>query len=308
MQPKIYWSSFLIFLLSWASQSSYAQNRVHQLARDVYYWSGDLSKHEQTNVGFVVFRDYVLVIDANFPWAAEKIIADIKTITPKPIRFVFNTHYHADHTLGNSVFIAHGAAIVSTDELALELGTKGIEDVKDQTKITLEHLDLPSIRFHDQLVFDDGQHRVELIKYGQAHTKGDGVAYLPAEGIVFVGDLAVNWTHGNNLSDQDVRYIGWIRALDNIAQLPIKTVVPAHGDLGDVDLLHRQRDFIADIWKQVKQGLKAGKPCAELKKTVQLSQHGIFAADPQETEDTIESMCDRAKSQPDWNSGNRNPE
>ena len=194
MQTKIYWSLFLIFLLSWASQPSHAQNRVHQLARDVYYWSGDLSKHEQTNVGFVVFRDYVLVIDANFPWAAEKIIADIKAITPKPIRFVFNTHYHADHTLGNSVFIAHGAAIVSTDDLALELGTKGMEDVKDQTKITLEHLELPSIRFQDRLVFDDGQHRVELIKYGQAHTKGDGVAYLPAEGIVFVGDLAVNWT------------------------------------------------------------------------------------------------------------------
>jgi len=299
MQVKIYWSSFLIFLLSCASQPGYTQNRVHQLARDVYYWSGDLRKHEQTNVGFVVFRDYVLVIDANFPWAAEKIITDIKTITPKPIRFVFNTHYHADHTLGNSVFIAHGAAIVSTYDLALELGTKGIGDVEEQTKIKSEHLELPSIRFHDRLVFDDGQHRVELIKYGQAHTKGDGVAYLPAEGIVFVGDLAVNWTSGNNLSDEDVRYI---------AQLPIKTVVPSHGELGDVDLLHRQREFIADMWKQVKQGLKAGKSCAELKKTVQLSQHGIFAADLQETEGMIESMCERAQTQPDWNSGNGNPE
>ena len=92
------------------------------------------------------------------------------------------------------MFVANGAAIVSTDELALELGTKGKEDVEDQTKIKLEHMELPSIRFQDRMVFDDGQHRVELIKYGQAHTKGDGVAYLPAEGIVFVGDLAVNWT------------------------------------------------------------------------------------------------------------------
>ncbi|MBS1851777.1 MAG: MBL fold metallo-hydrolase [Acidobacteria bacterium] len=281
---------------------------MHRLAPDVYYWSGDLSTHEQTNVGFVVFRDYVLVIDANFPWAAEKIIADIQAITPKPVRFVFNTHYHADHTLGNSVFVAHGATIVSTDDLALELSAKGMEDVRDQTKINWKHLELPSIRFQDRLVFDDGQHRVELIKYGQAHTKGDAVAYLPAEGIVFVGDLAVNWTHGNNLSDQDVSYVGWIRALDNLAQLPIKTVVPAHGDLGDVDLLRRQRDFIADMWKQVKQGLKAGKSSAELRKTVQLTQHGIFAADRQETEDTIESMCDRARGQADWNSGDGKPE
>src|ERR1043165_1042639 len=307
MQTKICCSSFLIFLLSWASLPSYAQNRVHQLARDIYYWSGDLSKHEQTNVGFVVFRDYVLVIDANFPWAAEKIITDIKAITPKPVRFVFNTHYHADHTLGNSVFIAHGAAIVSTDDLALELGTKGMEDVKEQTKIKSEHLELPSIRFHDHLVFDDGQHRVELIKYGQAHTKGDGVAYLPAEGVVFVGDLAVNWTHGNNVSDPDVSYIAWIRALDQIAQLPVKTVVPAHGELGDVDLLRRQRDFIADMWNQVKQGLKAGKSSAELKKTLQFTPHGIFARDTRETEDMIESMCERAQAQPDWNAGPGDP-
>ena len=102
-------------------------------------------------------------------------------------------------------------------------------------------------------------------------------------------------------------YIGWIRALDKIAQLPIKTVVPAHGDLGDVDLLRRQRDFIADMWKQVKQGLKAGKSAAELRKTLQFTEHGIFARDARETEDMIESMCERAQTQPDWNPGPRDP-
>jgi glyoxylase-like metal-dependent hydrolase (beta-lactamase superfamily II) len=172
----------------------------------------------------------------------------------------------------------------------------------------MDHLELPSVRFPDRLVFDDGQHRVELIKYGQAHTKGDGVAYLPAEGVVFVGDLAVNWTHGNNVSDQDVRYIGWINALDKLAQLPVKTVVPAHGELGDVDLLRRQRDFIADMWNQVKEGLKAGKSAAELKKkTLRFTEHGIFGRDARETEDMIESMCERAQTQPDWNPGPGNP-
>ena len=61
-----------------------------------------------------------------------------------------------------------------------------MEDIREQTKMKMDHLELP---FPDRL-FDDGQHRVELIKYAQAHTKGDGVAYLPAEGVVFVGDLA----------------------------------------------------------------------------------------------------------------------
>src|SRR5215467_11370086 len=124
MRIKRYGFRFLIFLLSWACRSMYAQSRVHQLARDVYYWANDLSKHEQTNVGFVVFSEYVLVIDANFPWTAEHILTNIKTITSKPVRFVFNTHYHTNHTIRNSVFIAHGATVVSTKNLALELGTK----------------------------------------------------------------------------------------------------------------------------------------------------------------------------------------
>jgi hypothetical protein len=63
-----------------------------------------------------------------------------------------------------------------------------------------------------------------------------------------------------------------------------------------------------DITREVKQGLKAGKSPAELKKTVQLTQHGIFARDPRETAGMIESMCERAQTQPDWNSGNGNPE
>ncbi len=183
-----------------------------------------------------------------------------------------------------------------------------MEDVKDQTKIKLEHLELPSIRFHDRLVFDDGQHRVELIKYGQAHTKGDGVAYLPAEGIVFVGDLAVNWTHGNNLSDQDVSIsVGFAHS----TTLPSSPSRPwfRHTEISVMLICCiASGTLLPTCGNRSSKGLKAGKSSAELKKTVQLTQHGIFAADPQETEDTIESMCDRARTQPDWNSGNGNPE
>ena len=103
-------------------------------------------------MGFVVFRDYVLVYrSTNFPWAPRKNASGHKEpITPKPIRFVCfqDTHYHADHTLGNSC-LSTTVAIVARMILRLELGTKGMEDVKDQTKITLEHLKLPSIRFQE---------------------------------------------------------------------------------------------------------------------------------------------------------------
>jgi hypothetical protein len=126
MQTKVCWSSFLIILLSCTSPPSSAQNRVHQLARDVYYWSADLSKHEQTNVGFVVFRDYVLVIDANFPWAAEKIIADIKTITPKPIRFVVVQGHVIGYELAYDMEVAPDHCERSEEECRKFQGPRGI--------------------------------------------------------------------------------------------------------------------------------------------------------------------------------------
>jgi len=72
-----------------------------------------------------VFQDYVFVIDANFPWGAREILPEITKTTGKPIRYVFDTHYHSAHTFGNSVFVDAGAAIVCSQDCANELAAKG---------------------------------------------------------------------------------------------------------------------------------------------------------------------------------------
>ena len=87
-------------------------NAVKELAPGVYFHEGDIAGKGHCNNGWVVFDDYVLVIDANFPSGAQEIIPKIKALTNKPIRFAFDTHHHGDHAYGNQLWVDNGAVPV----------------------------------------------------------------------------------------------------------------------------------------------------------------------------------------------------
>src|SRR5262245_63704570 len=88
-------------------------NKVEKIAPDVYFHEGDLKGQGHCNNGWVVFQDFVLVIDGNFPSGAQEIIPKIKAITDKPIRFAFDTHHHGDHAYGNQIWVENGATPVA---------------------------------------------------------------------------------------------------------------------------------------------------------------------------------------------------
>ena len=165
----------------------YAQSKpVRELAPGVYYYFGDELQHKSANCVWVVFKDYVLVTDANYPWGATEILQEIRKVTTKPVRFVFNTHYHHDHSFGNCVFVDSGATIVATTAAAREmkiLGKKEWDQNYSGQPLQGYRQEFPTMTFDNRLVFDDGEHRVELIRMGPAHTTGDAVAFLPKEKI-----------------------------------------------------------------------------------------------------------------------------
>ncbi|MGZ8537988.1 MAG: MBL fold metallo-hydrolase [Flavisolibacter sp.] len=272
---------------------------VKELAPGVYYYFGDESRKMSANCLWVVFKDYVLAIDANYPWGAQEIIQEIRKTTTKPIRYVFNTHYHHDHTFGNGVFVDSGATIVSTKETAVEMKTKGQREWDEGwggRSMKEYRREVPSLTFDQRLVFDDGLHRVELIKMGPAHTLGDGVAYLPKEKILVTGDLCVNgnpW--GNNVADPNVHYDKWLTVLDTLALWNVKTVVPGHGELGTTETLKNQRAYLADMLAQVRRGIKAGKSKEELVKEIDLSRHPVYGKNRVSTERSIRAMYDKLK-------------
>jgi len=292
--------SIVFFLLLVPASTLFAQTRtVSELAPGVFFYFGDELQQKSANCTWIVFKDYVLAIDANYPWGAEEILKEIRKTTDKPIRFLFDTHYHHDHTFGNCVFADAGATIVSTQKTADEMHTPGQYEWDHASEYSGRNMtgfrrEFPSLTFDQQLVFDDGIHRVELIKMGPAHSGGDGVAYLPKEKILVTGDLCVNgnpW--GNNVADANADYDKWLDVLESMAGWDVKIVVPGHGDLGTTETLKQQRSYLRDMLNQVRQGIKAGKSKNQLVKEIDLSKHPVYGVNKVSNIRSIGFMYDK---------------
>jgi glyoxylase-like metal-dependent hydrolase (beta-lactamase superfamily II) len=273
---------------------------VRQLAPGVFSRQGDTDARQPANTSWIEFRNFVVVIDANTPWGIRAILPEIKKTTSKPVRYVFDTHYHWDHSQGNSVMADEGVTVICSQDCASELSTKGKEEWAsgakrtDQYSLTPYRMELPSVVFDNFMAIDDGERRLELRRVGPAHTMGDAVAFLPKEGILFTGDLCVNWRSGNNVGDPDADHQHWAQVLNDMARWNLKTVIPGHGDPGTVDTLKAQSAFLDDLWKQVSAGKKAGKTVDQLLKEVDLSTHGNFAADAQQNQTAIRQVFRKA--------------
>jgi len=234
-------------------------NKAEKIAPDVYFHEGDLKGSGHCNNGWVVFEDYVLVIDGNFPSGAQQIIPKIKAITDKPIRFAFDTHHHGDHAYGNQVWVDNGAVPVAhtgvIDEMKkYETGHYGgkpgrWEDAaKGRKDVAASKLKPPTLLYKKDLIFDDGQHRVELLYFGVAHTHGDGFAWLPKEKILFTGDACVNGPY-NYMGDGDSEQ--WVKTLAAAKKLGAKTICPGHGPVGTGQVLEDQQKYFVELRKQL---------------------------------------------------------
>src|SRR5215510_1462787 len=290
----------LLFLGAAYAHTQGQPRAVRQIAPGVYTRFGDKDARQPANTSWIEFKQFVVVIEANTPWGTRAILPEVRKTTSKPIRYAFDTHYHWDHTQGNSVMADESVTVVCSQDCASELGTKGKTEWDQMSKRTGEYslapyrLQQPSVVFGDFMALDDGERRLELRRVGPAHTIGDAVAFLPREGILFTGDLCVNWRSGNNVGDRDADHRHWVQVLNDLARWDVKTVVPGHGDLGTAATLRAQSAFLDDLWTQVAAGKKAGKSVEQLLKGVNLSRHGDFAADEQQNQAAIRAVFRKA--------------
>lgn len=244
-----------------------------ELAKNIYGFCST----SDPNCGFIVGDDSVLAIDARAtPSLARDMIAAIRKVTDKPLKFLFLTHYHAVRALGASAF---GADMIfsSTDTLDLlrergeadkasEIGRfprlfKGLEEIPGLT--------MPTATFSGTFSFWHGQREVQFRQLGRAHTKGDTICHIPSEGVVFTGDLVENRC-GVYMGDGYLR--DWLETLERLRAIDAVAAVPGRG----APMMSRQaicdgidmtKDFIASILNAVQIGLTRGygmKGCHEL--------------------------------------------
>ncbi|MEW6211461.1 MAG: MBL fold metallo-hydrolase [Acidobacteriota bacterium] len=262
-------------------------DQVDRVAEDVYFHQGNLGRGHCNN-GWIVFEDYVLVIDANYPSGAREIIPKIRAITDKPIRFAFDTHHHGDHAYGNQVWVDNGATPIAhtgvIDEMKkYETGYyasapgRWEETANRRADMKDTRLKPPSLLFPREMIFDDGKHRVELIHIGVAHTHGDAVAWLPREKILFTGDACVNGAY-NFVGDGNVEK--WITTLDAAKKLGSQIVCPGHGPRSDQTMLDDQQAFFRALRERVGAQVKAKKTAEQVRDSLD-QVFGAIAANKQ---------------------------
>jgi phosphoglycerate dehydrogenase-like enzyme/glyoxylase-like metal-dependent hydrolase (beta-lactamase superfamily II) len=255
-------------------------NDVHEVAKGVYFRYSSISATDDKipfggcNNIWVVFEDYVVVIDANFPKEAGDVIAAVKKTTDKPIRYVFDTHHHGDHAYGNAVFAKEGAGIIAQRNCARLLRVNGPKEFEDAGKgatgrkdIRESKLKVPNVVFDDKLVLDDGTQRVEFLFLGHGHTPGDAVAYLPKHKILCTGDACVNGAY-NFMGHSDSA--SWIRALERMQQLDVNVVCPGHGPLAGKEVIAKQKRYFVELRSNVKKGIEAHHNAEEIHKEIDL--------------------------------------
>ena len=250
--------------------------KPQELAPGVWFHEGDLARRGHCNNGWILFQDYVVVIDANFPGGAEEVLPKIRASSTLPIRFAFDTHHHGDHAYGNLTFLEAGATIVAHEGVLAEM--KRVETgffgdkpgsweglAKTRPDVAKSHLVPPSLVFARELKFEDRRHGVELHHFGVAHTRGDGFAWLPKERILFTGDACVNGPY-NYMGDGDSGE--WIKTLETARALKPLKVCPGHGLMGGPELIDHQIQFFKSLREEVQKLVEAGKKPGEVKGSV----------------------------------------
>jgi phosphoglycerate dehydrogenase-like enzyme/glyoxylase-like metal-dependent hydrolase (beta-lactamase superfamily II) len=253
-------------------------NDVKEVAPGVYFRYSSIGPEGSripfggSNNIWVIFEDYVAVIDANFPKEAGDVIKAIRQTTKKPIRYVFDTHHHGDHAYGNAVFAQEGASVIAQTNCARLLRVDGPKEFENAGRgrtgrkdIRESKLKVPDVSFDEKLVLDDGKQRVEFRFFGHGHTSGDACAYLPKHKLLCTGDACVNGAF-NFMGHSDSA--SWIRALEKMQQLDIKMICPGHGPIAGKDLLEKQKRYFVELRKQVRKGIEDGKEFKEIAQAI----------------------------------------
>jgi glyoxylase-like metal-dependent hydrolase (beta-lactamase superfamily II) len=269
--------------------------RLDQLADGVYAAIHVDGGWAMCNAGIVDLGDRTLIFDTFLtPWAAEDLRAAAEALTGRPVGTVINSHFHNDHIWGNQVFSAQ-IEIVSTAETRQSIVTEGIEAYKwyqDNAASELASLEAqyqaaedkahrqelsswisyyqglvesfpaltvrpPNVTFAERLAFYGAERRAELIACQGGHSPSDALLHLPAEGILFMGDLFFVGCHpylGGGDPDKVVRI------LDMVSGFNPKALVPGHGPVGTLEDLRLLCRYINALDCLARKMVEDGEP------------------------------------------------
>lgn len=225
------------------------------------------------NVGIVVGSTATLVIDTGMgPRNAETVLREVAKVSPRPVAYLVTTHFHPEHAAGASLFTTATYVIPRVQQEDLdELGTRFIANFSRMSPAHESLLRDATVRRADTL-FDRehtlslGDISVRLMAVGPTHTRGDTIAFVEGDRVLFSGDVVM----GRNVLSfsQQSSPAAWLKAFDTLEALSPRVIVPSHLEMGDASLIGQDRRLITSIQARVRDLKAAGQTSDQIASTV----------------------------------------
>jgi cyclase len=244
-------------------------NAITKIADGVWFREGDIRNEGHCNNVIIEMKDYLVIVDANFPSGARKAMADAKKLSNKPVKYVFITHHHGDHDYGSVVWTEAGATTLAYKGVAEEQARyepyrwrEEMKSRKDVAELKRDTPEPPKQLFDKSpFILNDGTRELQFHHLGWAHTRGDGFVWMPKERILASGDAAINGPY-NFTADANIG--NWPKVMDAALKLNPAHVLPGHGGPGGPEILKGQAAFMTELRKAAADAIASGKKLEDL--------------------------------------------
>jgi cyclase len=225
-----------------------------------------------SNAGVIIGDDGVAVVDSFFdPEATKALVAQIRKLTPKPIRYVINTHYHIDHVAGDGVLREAGAIIIAHRNVRGWEHTENIhlfgERITPELRAKVEAVVQPDLVTDKDLTIWLGARRVD-VRTVEGHTGSDLVISVPDAHVLFCGDMLWRKIPPNIIDGTVSKWIATVNAFQALPQASEMTFVPGHGDVATLADVADFSAYLTDLSTITAQQRQAGLTGPDLAKAV----------------------------------------
>jgi cyclase len=213
------------------------------------------------NLAVSAGEDTVFLVDDQYAPVTPKIDAAIKAISAKPVRFVFNTHWHSDHTGGNENLGKAGAIIVAHENVRKRMSTEQFLEAFNAKTPASPKVALPVVTFTQSMSFHLNGEEIRVVHVPRAHTDGDSIVHFVGSDVVHMGDTFFNGLYPFIDGSTGGTLEGSLAAVDRvIAMTSDKTrIIPGHGPLGSRADLQAYRQMLSTVGARVKKAIGEGK-------------------------------------------------
>ena len=273
-------------LVSYSQKSAFSvyNNEINKVKQEVKYFEIEKINNQfymleggGGNVGVFISNGEVILIDNKYEIIEDVLMASLREITDKPIKYIINTHFHHDHSDGNRAFGKQGIPIISHQNAKkrmmedAELYGGIFSSIKDFVQPKYDKNSLPLFTYDSKMTISQGNEEIELYNFGKAHTDGDSVVVFKNNNIIHTGDAFVRYGYPY----VDLNNGGSIKGLiDLLGALELlcdenTIIMPGHGKLSKKEDVVNLKNTLNDLYNKTIIGLKNGLSYNEISDSIE---------------------------------------